>query len=295
MTACRLGQPALSCVQLRRGTGRPGWQQLSCRAACSGASAHRRLVMPQVQTAGSMASGSRWQQAADRAGDRLHAVHFEIRLFVGTVHLLPPPCAPAGLQALTSVWCGAADIISAVEFDQTGQHLATGDRGGRVVLFERLSAPQVAPWQHAAAAAYMPPCCTTGPQVSCTIPIALLRGLPALDSLAVLAAQAVSGGRPFGTQQGSAAAEPCCCLLQRSTPIDQRAPPLPLSSFEYRYLTEFQSHEPEFDYLKSLEIEEKINRLRWLNHASSARMVLSTNDKTIKLWKVQYTAPSKLL
>ena len=41
--------------------------------------------------------------------------------------------------------CCAADIISAVEFDQTGQHLATGDRGGRVVLFERLSAPQVQP------------------------------------------------------------------------------------------------------------------------------------------------------
>ena len=43
--------------------------------------------------------------------------------------------------------CCAADIISAVEFDQTGQHLATGDRGGRVVLFERLSAPQVQPQQ----------------------------------------------------------------------------------------------------------------------------------------------------
>ena len=31
-----------------------------------------------------------------------------------------------------------ADIISAVEFDKSGEHLATGDRGGRVVLFERL-------------------------------------------------------------------------------------------------------------------------------------------------------------
>jgi hypothetical protein len=31
----------------------------------------------------------------------------------------------------------AADIISAVEFDHTGDYLATGDRGGRVVLFER--------------------------------------------------------------------------------------------------------------------------------------------------------------
>lgn len=30
-----------------------------------------------------------------------------------------------------------ADIISAVEFDSTGDYLATGDRGGRVVLFER--------------------------------------------------------------------------------------------------------------------------------------------------------------
>lgn len=30
-----------------------------------------------------------------------------------------------------------ADIISAVEFDETGHYLATGDKGGRVVLFER--------------------------------------------------------------------------------------------------------------------------------------------------------------
>ena len=30
-----------------------------------------------------------------------------------------------------------ADIISAIEFDRDGMHLATGDRGGRVVLFER--------------------------------------------------------------------------------------------------------------------------------------------------------------
>ena len=30
-----------------------------------------------------------------------------------------------------------ADLITAVEFDPTGDYLATGDRGGRVVLFER--------------------------------------------------------------------------------------------------------------------------------------------------------------
>ena len=36
-----------------------------------------------------------------------------------------------------------ADIISAVEFDHTGDHLATGDRGGRVVLFEHVIPEQV--------------------------------------------------------------------------------------------------------------------------------------------------------
>ena len=54
-------------------------------------------------------------------------------------------------------------------------------------------------------------------------------------------------------------------MSQRPVPIDQRAgsPAVQrLSAFEYRYLTEFQSHEPEFDYLKSLEIEEKINQVQ---------------------------------
>ena len=31
---------------------------------------------------------------------------------------------------------------------------------------------------------------------------------------------------------------------------------------EYNVYSTFQSHEPEFDYLKSLEIEEKINKIR---------------------------------
>lgn len=39
----------------------------------------------------------------------------------------------------------------------------------------------------------------------------------------------------------------------------------------------FQSHEPEFDYLKSLEIEEKINKIRWLKRTNPANFLLSTN------------------
>ena len=40
----------------------------------------------------------------------------------------------------------AVDIISAIEFDRTGDHLATGDRGGRVVLFERTDTRDVSLW-----------------------------------------------------------------------------------------------------------------------------------------------------
>lgn len=41
------------------------------------------------------------------------------------------------------VFHSAVDIISAIEFDKTGDHLATGDRGGRVVLFERTDTKDV--------------------------------------------------------------------------------------------------------------------------------------------------------
>jgi serine/threonine-protein phosphatase 2A regulatory subunit B len=55
----------------------------------------------------------------------------------------------------------------------------------------------------------------------------------------------------------------------------------------YRELCEFKSHDPEFDYLKSLEIEEKINCISWLKRSSRSMSLLTTNDKTIKLWKVK--------
>lgn len=91
-----------------------------------------------------------------------------------------------------------ADIITASEFDHSGNFLATGDKGGRVVLFERSNSKHC----------------------------------------------------------------------------------------EYKFLTEFQSHDAEFDYLKSLEIEEKINQIKWLKPVQKSHVLLSTNDKTIKLWKV---------
>jgi serine/threonine-protein phosphatase 2A regulatory subunit B len=103
------------------------------------------------------------------------------------------------------IYCCIADIISTVEFNDDGELLATGDKGGRIVIFQRESSNKTS-------AAY------------------------------------------------------------RS---------------DYNVYSTFQSHEAEFDYLKSLEIEEKINKIRWLRRKNMAHFLLSTNDKTVKLWKIR--------
>ncbi|XDV39120.1 hypothetical protein PO909_008405 [Leuciscus waleckii] len=90
-----------------------------------------------------------------------------------------------------------ADIISTVEFNPTGELLATGDKGGRVVVFQR----------------------------------------------------------------------------------EQESKNHPHRRGEYNVYSTFQSHEPEFDYLKSLEIEEKINKIRWLPQQNAAYFLLSTNGE----------------
>lgn len=79
-------------------------------------------------------------------------------------------------------------------------------------------------------------------------------------------------------------------------PLDQRAgsPTVQrLSAFEYRYLTEFQSHEPEFDYLKSLEIEEKINQVgkheEWFRlpfvHGVCQHPVAALSETAGRIWR----------
>uniref|UniRef100_A0A8D3E421 Protein phosphatase 2, regulatory subunit B, alpha b n=1 Tax=Scophthalmus maximus TaxID=52904 RepID=A0A8D3E421_SCOMX len=92
-----------------------------------------------------------------------------------------------------------ADIISTVEFNHTGELLATGDKGGRVVIFQQ--------------------------------------------------------------------------------EIENKN--LPQFRSEYNVYSTFQSHEPEFDYLKSLEIEEKINKIRWLPQKNAAQFLLSTNGEFV--------------
>ncbi|OEL17756.1 Serine/threonine protein phosphatase 2A 55 kDa regulatory subunit B alpha isoform [Dichanthelium oligosanthes] len=73
---------------------------------------------------------------------------------------------------------------------------------------------------------------------------------------------------------------------------DYAEPPPPP---RYSYATEFQSHDPEFDVLHSLEIGEKIKKVRWCPRPNRRSLcMLATNDRTVKLWKVsEHKAPKK--
>jgi len=54
----------------------------------------------------------------------------------------------------------------------------------------------------------------------------------------------------------------------------------------YQLYTEFKSHDSEFDPLTSQEIEEKINQIKWFPFNAQHQHLLTTNDKTIKLFKM---------
>lgn len=69
-----------------------------------------------------------------------------------------------------------------------------------------------------------------------------------------------------------------CSLCFKSLPVPfLQSKNQPHRRGEYNVYSTFQSHEPEFDYLKSLEIEEKINKIRWLPQQNAAYFLLSTN------------------
>lgn len=57
----------------------------------------------------------------------------------------------------------------------------------------------------------------------------------------------------------------------------------------YKFHCEFPSHEPEFDYVRSQQVSEKINQIKWLPPSNNSLYMLVTNDKEIKLWKIYET------
>uniref|UniRef100_A0A7N0TXD7 Serine/threonine-protein phosphatase 2A 55 kDa regulatory subunit B n=1 Tax=Kalanchoe fedtschenkoi TaxID=63787 RepID=A0A7N0TXD7_KALFE len=117
-------------------------------------------------------------------------------------------------------------VISAVRFDKTGDLIATGDCGGRIVLYE-------------------------------------------LSDL-----KKSSQSRTIGER------------------IDSGDTTHPL----YRWKIDFKSHEKQYqvDYLTCEPIKNKINKITWCPAPNTASLLLSTNEKTIKLWKVQEKKVKKI-
>ena len=63
-------------------------------------------------------------------------------------------------------------------------------------------------------------------------------------------------------------------------------------NYLWRPYYQFQSHEACFDFLKSQPIDEKINQIEILKLPAQEKIVLLTaNDKAIKLWKVTHRTP----
>ncbi|KAA8499141.1 Serine/threonine protein phosphatase 2A 55 kDa regulatory subunit B beta isoform [Porphyridium purpureum] len=137
-----------------------------------------------------------------------------------------------------------ADMISAVRFDEKGDMIATGDRGGRIVLLRRVDQPR-----------------NSGKKTG--------RRKKALLNAA-------------RNKTSKKAGEAGTVSTAKSGELRERRADPP----EFRFWTQFQSHEPEFDYLKSMEIEEKINQIRWVRQVNGAYRLVSSNDKTIKLWRI---------
>jgi len=68
-------------------------------------------------------------------------------------------------------------------------------------------------------------------------------------------------------------------------PKDKKKKPV-FHPVEYKFHCEFQSHERGFDRLHSVEISESINMIRWWKYQTAGCSLLSTNDTTVKLWKI---------
>lgn len=192
------------------------------------------LVMPSVarkpefsQCFGDKAALEELTDGASMLNLSIHTpIHtFESR-FGRRRHLNPPDPSPSFLASTT------ADLLTAIEFDQDGEYLATGDKGGRVVIFQK------------------------GDDIK----------------------QVCFTARVIGRSMHSKSVPFCSCNRSPSPPLPQVTPEGRRKwACKYRFYSEFQSHEPEFDYLKSLEIEEKINQIKWCRRTGGAHFLLSSN------------------
>lgn len=160
-----------------------------------------------------------------------------------------------GADAIAVMPIQEADLISAVRFSDSSEMIATGDKGGRIVILRQMQDR------------------ASDDGESTLVSSDMDDDVDADDSVCD-DRTTQSQRRVTGFEEATAPDNTSSSPLPR-----QRAP-------NFTFWTQFQSHEPEFDYLKSMEIEEKINQIRWCRRVNGDHRLITTNDKTIKIWRV---------
>ena len=122
-------------------------------------------------------------------------------------------------------------MLSTVRFDETGDYLATGDKGGRVVVFVRSDAGRG-------------------------------RHNPRKRPHSAVFSEGDDRGGSTGVGGGGGGDDGLTSFGEAARGHARAKGVSGPSSAEYQFYAEFQSHTAEFDCLKSAEIEEKINKVR---------------------------------
>ena len=156
------------------------------------------------------------------------------------------------------MYAQTADLLTTIEFDETGDYLATGDRGGRVVIFEKGDdIKQVGVCMFTIHVSLIWP---LSPLLSTQLRVCVLAYV-----LQYIILISPSSSRILHIQIAPNGRHKYAC--------------------KYRFYSEFQSHEPEFDYLKSLEIEEKINQIKWCKKTNGSHFLITANGKCVCVWR----------
>lgn len=153
------------------------------------------------------------------------------------------------------------NCITALEFDRSGDLLAAGTKSGMVVLYKRNMSEIDSP---------LPPCAG-----SVTPPA----------SPSVTSRKSRSPGKladsPSKTRDSPRGDSP------RDRVVSKQLDDLPRSDSFWTVYHELRSHSPQFDCLKSIELEPKINSIRWCHTVGTGSpCFLAANDKVVKLWRI---------
>lgn len=149
------------------------------------------------------------------------------------------------------------NMLTALEFDRSGDMVATGNKSGKLVLYILGDSGTVDNIDHVGSPVNHSPAVTDR------------------KTLSSKAQSPTSSPNSRNSRKEKTLGKDCA-----------NGSSLRHSKSEWSVYHQFLSHATQFDYLKSVEVEPKINMIKFCQPVGSSTCLLTTNDKCIKLWKV---------